>query len=77
VGGIGLLGLAFVLYLTSGVMLRRRAASAGPVRAPAAPRAAGEEAGPAAKRSIEERQTPGADPDLADIEDILRRRGIS
>ncbi|MCW2915930.1 MAG: hypothetical protein JWN52_3998 [Actinomycetia bacterium] len=70
--GLVLLGVAALLYVTSGVMLRRGAAGAeGQGSVPAGkktkPRRAVEQGGSAA----------AADPDLADIEAILRNRGIS
>ncbi|HXA59122.1 MAG TPA: hypothetical protein VNW94_08185 [Streptosporangiaceae bacterium] len=66
--GVILAGVAGVLYVTSGVMLRRRE-EAGP----AAPKAA---RGGRSKKAVE---SPAAnlDPDLADIEAILRKRNIS
>jgi hypothetical protein len=69
--GLVLLALSGVLYVTSGVMLRRGAAAAG--ETPAAP------AGKARPgRAVEQgRSAPATDPDLADIEAILRNRGIS
>lgn len=76
--GIVLLGLAGALYLVSGVMLRRGAGSgdggkkAGRTR-PAATRGGGRPA----EQAIEPRRSADVDPDLADIENILRRRGIS
>lgn len=76
--GVALLGLGGLLYVTSGVMLRR-----GAVAPPAGERkgaSAGERkttsAGPAPKASLE-RRAPAADPDLAEIEEILKKRGIS
>ena len=93
--GMAILGLAAVLYVVSGVMLRRdtgpaadagrpasgRSAASGPegsARGGAEP-AAGPEKAPrkASRKAIEKRQAPQVDPDLAEIEDILRRRGIS
>ncbi|MBW8483385.1 hypothetical protein [Actinomadura parmotrematis] len=79
--GVTVAGLAVVLYLASGAMLGRRA-GAGGGRSEAegrkgrkaargdAPRGAVEPARPAAPGS-------GVDPDLAEIEQILRNRGIS
>jgi hypothetical protein len=71
--GLVLLGVAALLYVTSGVLLRRGVTEAGgPAAVPAGkgakPRRAVEQGGAAAS---------GADPDLADIEAILRNRGIS
>jgi hypothetical protein len=74
--GIGLLGLAAVLYVTSGVMLRRRVGAGEDATGRARGRAPAEGAGP--RGAVGPRGRPAvADPDLADIEDILRRRGIS
>ncbi|WP_158566805.1 hypothetical protein [Actinomadura craniellae] len=67
--GVGVLALAGVLYVVSGVMLRRGAVDP----APGPKRAAG-----GGRKAVEHRAaTPAVDPDLADIEEILRRRGIS
>jgi hypothetical protein len=67
--GVILAGVAAVLYVTSGVMLRRREGGGEE------PKAAGAGEG---RRAVEKRKpaTQG-DPDLADIEAILRKRGIS
>lgn len=69
--GVILAGLAAVLYVTSGVMLRRRAEARGET----APKAA--KGGKA--KAVEQKPSAAAsgDPDLADIEAILRKRGIS
>jgi hypothetical protein len=76
--GVAVLGLAGVLYVVSGVMLRR-GAGAGAVEprtgAGDGPAATTEGARPAG--AVEQRQTEAADPDLAEIENILRKRGIS
>jgi hypothetical protein len=61
--GVVLFGLGAVLYVTSGVMLRR-----------------GSEAGQAEigqKPKREAREVPAADPDLAEIDKILKNRGIT
>jgi hypothetical protein len=70
--GLILLGVAALLYVTSGVMLRRGVAGAeGQAATPA-----GKKAKPG--REIEQGGASAAvDPDLADIEAILRNRGIS
>lgn len=68
--GVVLFGLGAVFYLTSGVMLRKGTGPQGrpekdsalPGRAPAA--------------AVEKRK-PAADPELAEIEQILKNRGIS
>lgn len=66
--GVVVLGLAGVLYLVSGVSLRTP-------RAARAPR----ETGPSRARQVPGPAAPPAkaDDDMADIEEILRRRGIS
>lgn len=61
--GVALFGLGAVLYVTSGMMLRR---SAGVGQA---------EIGQKPKR--ETREVPAADPDLAEIDKILKSRGIT
>jgi hypothetical protein len=76
--GVIVLGLGAVLYMTSGVMLRRGGgAKAGSGRAEAgrggAPKAAPKSGG---KAAVEGRKT-AVDPDLAEIEEILKNRGIS
>jgi hypothetical protein len=78
--GVALLGLAGVLYVVSGVMLRRDIGTgAGAVERGAGagkrPAAAAEGRRPAG--AVEQRQAEAADPDLAEIENILRKRGIS
>lgn len=88
--GVALAALAVVLYMTSGVMLRRGAEDDGPaqVRDRAGKGGKGGKGGRKDRKkrgadsqgAIEpSRGTPpaaGADPDMADIEAILRRRGI-
>jgi hypothetical protein len=77
--GIGVAGLAVVLYLTSGMMLSRRAGAApGPAEtgAPAEPKAAGKRGGKAPKAVEEGGQGGQGDPEMAEIEAILRNRGI-
>ncbi|WP_019633843.1 hypothetical protein [Actinomadura atramentaria] len=76
--GVGAAGLAAVLYLTSGAMLSRRA---GGDDAPAGGGGGGggkerrREGGGRAVESPRQQAAP-VDPDLADIEEILRNRGI-
>jgi len=67
--GVILAAVAAVLYVTSGVALRRREA--------AAPQKAAK--GGSAKGEVEQRRPAAAsgDSDLDDIEAILRKRGIS
>jgi hypothetical protein len=77
--GVAVLGLAAVLYVVSGVMLRRGAGTAA-VEAGEGAEAADRAAAPAAGRAkgaVERRQAADVDPDLAEIENILRKRGIS
>jgi hypothetical protein len=71
--GVILLGLGAVLYMTSGVMLRRGAPE---VTGKAERTPAGDGGTAAPKRAVERRQAP-VDPDLAEIEQILKNRGIS
>ncbi|MEU5880814.1 hypothetical protein [Spirillospora sp. NPDC047279] len=74
--GVVLAGLAVVLYLTSGVMLSRRAEveEGEPAGKPKAAK------GRKQPKKAVERSSGGAsaavDPDLAEIEEILRNRGI-
>jgi hypothetical protein len=74
--GVVLVGLAIVLFLVSGALRRRapsraRAAQGPPSRQPAAP-TDGRAIEPAPKKAA---ATP--DDEFAEIEEILRRRGIS
>jgi len=73
--GVAVAGLAVVLYLTSGAMLSRRAGGGG-----RAVRRGGGSAGAATApkgRAVEKARPAGADPEMAEIEEILRNRGIS
>jgi hypothetical protein len=74
--GVIVLGLGAVLYMTSGVMLRRGGgrAETGSGGTPKAAPKGGAKGAP--KGAIEPRQT-AVDPDLAEIEQILKNRGIS
>ncbi|GAB2816857.1 hypothetical protein GCM10027176_21830 [Actinoallomurus bryophytorum] len=76
--GVIVLGLGAVLYMTSGVMLRRGGdateVEAGPKKSRQAPAKAASKGAP--KAAIEKRQQ-SVDPDLAEIEQILKNRGIS
>jgi hypothetical protein len=79
--GVGVAGLAVLLYLTSGAMLSRRAEagsdSAGgkaAARGAAEPKAAGRGGKP---RGAVGGGQPSGDPEMAEIEKILRDRGIS
>ena len=73
--GIVLVGLAIVLYMVSGA-LRRRAPSRGRTAGSAATRG---EVAPAGRRAVEPARKPAAAPDddFSEVEEILRRRGIS
>jgi membrane protein implicated in regulation of membrane protease activity len=79
--GVALTGLAVLLYLTSGAMLSRRAGgSGGGGGGKAAAGGAGEakSAGRGGKAKGEVGGArPSGDPELAEIEKILRDRGIS
>ncbi|GAA2453157.1 hypothetical protein GCM10010191_84610 [Actinomadura vinacea] len=78
-GGAAIAGVAVLLYLTSGVMLSRRAGAAAPERPAAGGRqerkAAGKKPAKAPKGEIGS-AGPAADPEMAEIEEILRNRGI-
>lgn len=76
--GVAVLGLGALLYVASGVMLRKGSAVEGGPRRKAEPKSAPK--GAAAPGEIERRKPAGgaaADPDLAEIEQILKNRGIS
>jgi len=70
--GVGLAGLSFVLFFLAGLLRSRSGDTAEP--APSAP-AAGRRKGLPASRQPE--PGPVVDDDLADIEAILKRRGIN
>ncbi|QKG19427.1 hypothetical protein [Actinomadura verrucosospora] len=78
--GVGVAGLAVLLYLTSGAMLSRRAGGGSDdggkaaARGKSEPKAAGRGAKP--KGQVGGAQ-PSGDPEMAEIEKILRDRGIS
>ncbi|TDD28157.1 hypothetical protein E1287_33245 [Actinomadura sp. KC06] len=79
--GVAVAGLAVLLYMTSGAMMSRRmdaggkggkkAAGAGDAR----PKSAGRSG--KAKGAVEGPAQGGGDPEMAEIERILRDRGIS
>lgn len=76
--GVAVLALGAVLYMASGVMLRRGKSPDASAR-PAA-KAGADRRGTAAKarpKGAVERGGAAADPDLAEIEQILKNRGIS
>lgn len=81
--GVIVAGLAALLYVTSGVMLRRRAEAGGGHgevggETKAATGGGHGEAGGGSKAVEQKRPSAvSGDPDLADIEAILRKRGIS
>ncbi|MBO2449868.1 hypothetical protein J4573_22390 [Actinomadura barringtoniae] len=75
--GVILAGVAVMLYLTSGVMLSRRAGADGEVPEGKRAKQAKAPKGGRPKRAVEKGgASAGMDPDLADIEEILRNRGI-
>lgn len=77
--GVAVAGLAVLLYMTSGAMLSRRAGAEGGGKAAergAEPKPAGRSA-KKRKRAVEGPAQGGGDPELAEIEKILRDRGIS
>ncbi|MEV4218333.1 cellulose synthase [Nonomuraea sp. ATR24] len=81
--GVAVAGLSVVLFVASGVMRGRKLKGAGrgkaeKVPAAQAPAAAGKapQAAPA-KPAVEQKKAAKGDDDFSDIEDLLRRRGIS
>ncbi|MDH2430692.1 cellulose synthase [Sphaerisporangium sp. TRM90804] len=83
--GVAVAGLSVLLFMVSG-LLRRRGRRAAPAERPArAPQPAAPAAGAGAgaptqpnRRPLPPKQAaPAADDDLSDIEEILKRRGIS
>ena len=83
--GVIVVGLAVVLYMVSGVMLRRGAgqdgagAAGGAAKTQESPKAAKGPARRQAKGAVEQRKpdASGVGDDLGDIQEILKRRGIS
>jgi hypothetical protein len=73
--GVALFGIGALLYVTSGAMLRRGGGGAE-TAAKAAPERKSAPRGRAPTAAVEQRR-PAADPDLAEIEQILKNRGIS
>jgi hypothetical protein len=71
--GVIVLGLGAVLYMASGVMLRK---GGGTEVGPGRKKAERAPSGGAPKGAVEQGRS-GVDPDLADIEQILKNRGIS
>ncbi len=80
--GVIVLGLGAVLYMASGVMLRRGGGDRPATGSTGTPRVGRGKAAPeggakgGSKGALEQRQ-PAVDPDLAEIEQILKNRGIS
>lgn len=75
--GVIVLALGGVLYMTSGVMLRRGAGTSPAGSGNEVPEGkARRGATGGASKAVEKRQ-PSADPELAEIEQILKNRGIS
>ncbi|TDD71457.1 hypothetical protein E1293_33735 [Actinomadura darangshiensis] len=77
--GVAVAGLAVLLYMTSGAMLSRRAAGeggGGKAAGGGAERKSARRAGKP-KGAVEGPAQSGGDPEMADIEKILRDRGIS
>jgi hypothetical protein len=73
--GVALFGLGAVLYVTSGGMLRR---GGGERKEVAEPKGESKSAAKGGKdRAAIEKRSPATDPDLAEIEQILKNRGIS
>lgn len=75
--GVAVLGLGAVLYMASGVMLRRSGAATAPEREGAQAPARRSAGAPSAPKGAVERGGTAPDPDLAEIERILKKRGIS
>jgi hypothetical protein len=74
--GVVVLVLGAVLYMTSGVMLRKGGGDAPEVTPRGREKDGRAASGGTAPRAVERRQ-PAVDPDLAEIEQILKNRGIS
>ncbi|RKS73378.1 hypothetical protein BZB76_4068 [Actinomadura pelletieri DSM 43383] len=76
--GVAVAGLAVLLYMTSGAMMSRRAGSGGGKKTTEAGDAPAKPAGRSGKgKKAVEGPAPGADPEMAEIERILRDHGIS
>ncbi|MDL4777035.1 MULTISPECIES: hypothetical protein [Thermomonosporaceae] len=74
--GVAVTGLAVLLYLTSGAMLSRRKAAVAEGGAAKAPKAARRSGGGSRGEVERAAPKPAGDPELAEIEKILRDRGI-
>ncbi|RFS83970.1 hypothetical protein D0T12_17400 [Actinomadura spongiicola] len=77
--GVAVAGLAVLLYMTSGAMMSRRAGSGGGKRAAEGGDAPAKPAGRSGKgkKAVEGPAQGGGDPEMAEIERILREHGIS
>ncbi|WUI03138.1 hypothetical protein OHR68_15445 [Spirillospora sp. NBC_00431] len=77
--GVAVAGLAVMLYLTSGAMMSRAAGSGGKKAAEGGKDARRKSTGRSgkAKGAVEGPAQGGGDPEMAEIERILRDRGIS
>ncbi|WP_405148044.1 cellulose synthase [Sphaerisporangium sp. NBC_01403] len=83
--GVAVAGLSAVLFLVSGVLRRRRGGAAEGAPEGRTPKQTPKQAAPGAaaptkpnRRPLPQKPAaPAADDDLADIEEILKRRGIS
>jgi hypothetical protein len=74
--GVALAGLTVLLYMTSGAMMSRRAGGGSKAAEGGdAPRSAGRSG--REKRAVEGPAKGGGDPEMAEIERILRDHGIS
>ena len=81
--GISLLGLCVVLWVVGGVLAARSAAKGGPAKVPGSAKpavgtgSAGRSSAPAKKAPAKGKQAAAdVDPELAEIEAILKNRGI-
>ena len=73
--GVAVAGLAVLLYLTSGAMISRRAGAAGGGKAAEGGGRASAK-GSRGRKAVEG-PAAGGDPEMAEIEQILRNRGIT
>ena len=74
--GVAVLGLGALLYVTSGVMLRRGAGEGAAAEGAEGRARRARPPVPRPQAAVEKRK-PSGDPDLAEIEQILKNRGIS
>ncbi|TDB93901.1 hypothetical protein [Actinomadura sp. 7K534] len=78
--GVAVAGVAVLLYLVSGAMISRRAGASGGAASGGRKAAGGGKQKPAGRsggQQAVEGPAPGGDPEMAEIERILRDRGIS